>query len=210
MSTTMDDTDTKRRLARLEAELSCAREETSALRTRLDQIEGEHRACAAQYVELEQQNLNLTNLYVASYQLHGRQERSNVLAAIKEIVINLIGSEELIVYEASADRRELIPIDSFGVDESALKSVPFGHGPIGETASAGQLYVESDKKDFTAAVPLKLGDDVVGVVAIYSLLPQKSGLCPTDMDLFDVLASHGGTALFCATEGEKSPDGDAS
>src|ERR1051326_6404126 len=50
---------------------------------------------SSRYIDVEQQNTNLANLYVATYQLHGTLDRDRVLAAIKEVIINLIGSEEL-------------------------------------------------------------------------------------------------------------------
>ena len=45
------------------------------------------------YVEIEEENNNLANLYVASYQLHSTLDSSEVLKVVLEIVINLIGAE---------------------------------------------------------------------------------------------------------------------
>src|SRR5687768_12488215 len=58
-------------------------------------FEAENRRFFNEYSEVEQQNSNLANLYVASYRLLGSVERSEVLQVIQEIIINLIGSEEL-------------------------------------------------------------------------------------------------------------------
>ena len=47
----------------------------ASLKDRLTAIEEESRDFSARYVEVEQQNTNLANLYVASYQLHGTLDR---------------------------------------------------------------------------------------------------------------------------------------
>ena len=70
-------------------------------------------------LEIEQQSSNLANLYVASYRLHGSVERSEVLQVIQEIIINLIGSEELGIYE---------------LDEKLLAALVEGMPPSGGNA----------------------------------------------------------------------------
>ncbi len=180
----------------------------AALRRRLEEIEQESSAFANRYLEIEQQNANLANLYVASYQLHVTFDREAVLAAIKEIVINLIGSEELAIFEKAGD--ELLLIDSFGVENSSLRRVEIGSGLIGGVARSGERYVLSGRPNdglsdlpVTAVIPLEVDGHLVGLLAIFRLLPQKESLQPIDFELFDLLASHGATALFCTAAYEK-------
>lgn len=158
----------------------------------------ENRRFAERYVEIEQQNTNLANLYVASYQLHGTIDRDRVVAAIQEIVINLIGSEELAIWELDENNRTLSLIGSFGIDAEQWNGVPLGSGIVGVTAHNGERYVD-DKPGapLTACIPMKLDETVIGAIGIFSLLPQKQGLEPIDYELFDLLASHAATALFC-------------
>ena len=56
-------------------------------------MEEENRRFADRYVEIEEENNNLANLYVASYQLHSTLDVDEVLKIILEIVINLVGAE---------------------------------------------------------------------------------------------------------------------
>ena len=70
-----------------------------ALRARIEGIKAETQAYSSRYAALEQQNSNLANLYVASYRLHGTLDRSEVIAAIREIIANLVGSEEAALVE---------------------------------------------------------------------------------------------------------------
>jgi hypothetical protein len=177
----------------------------SLLENRLAAVETESRTYSARYVEVEQQNTNLANLYVATYQLHGTLNRESVLAAIKEIVINLIGSEELGIWELDDATGSLQLVDSFGIDEVLWDRVSLGTGIIGESARSGQRFVRGQsslagsrsERTLTASIPLKLDERVVGAIGIFTLLQQKSGFEAVDFELFDLLASHAASALFC-------------
>jgi len=193
------------KLLTLREELDRIYHEQSDLRRQLAEVEAANQSSSRQYFEVEQQNNNLANLYVASFQLHSTLDRGEVLAAIKEIVINLIGSEELAIYEMDDAGRELNLVGSFGIDPGAYASVPVGAGVIGRTAVSGEIYLAAKGVDpsrsaretnLTACVPLKLGDQVRGVLAIFRLLPQKSGLEAIDYELFNLLAAHAATALY--------------
>jgi GAF domain-containing protein len=46
-----------------------------------------------------------------------------------------------------------------------------------------------------AILPLRIGDDPVGVVIIFRLLVQKESFDAFDLELFDLLAAHAATAL---------------
>jgi regulator of replication initiation timing len=179
--------------------------EGSLLKERIAAVEIESRTYSARYVEVEQQNTNLANLYVATYQLHGTLNRRSVLEAIKEIVINLVGSEELAVWELDEETRALQLVDSFGVDEELWSRVEPGTGVVGDIARSGRQFVRGqspetparEERKLTAAIPLKLDERVIGVIGIFSLLPQKSGFEAVDYELFDLLGSHAASALFC-------------
>jgi GAF domain-containing protein len=177
----------------------------ASLKERVARIEQESRRASQRYVEVEQQNTNLANLYVASYQLHGTLDRQAVLAAIQEIVINLIGSEELGVWELDDESDELRLVASFGIDADAWTSIALGSGVIGSCAVTGERFVAgpnakkpiSLERTLTACIPLRLDDRVIGVIGIFRLLQQKPTLEPVDYELFDLLALHAASALFC-------------
>ena len=201
----------------LEAEKSRLQEQLIALRDDLDhresdrerlekelaEIHNRSRRFSEQYAEVELQNSNLANLYVASYRLHGTLDRQEVLAAIGEIVANLIGSEEMAVYETSADGASLELLSAVGLSPEAWRRLKVGEGPIGKVAETGETYVAPPDRagappdGLTACIALKLDTRVTGVIAIFRLLPQKSRLETVDFELFDLLGTHAATALYC-------------
>ncbi|HKS23446.1 MAG TPA: GAF domain-containing protein [Thermoanaerobaculia bacterium] len=183
-------------------------DENQRLSKLVAELDDRNREFTERYVEIEQQNTNLANLYVASYQLNGTLERERVVGAIQEIVINLIGSEELAIWQIDEDLDSLALIGSFGINAREWAGVPLGSGIVGHVAYSGERYVvtESDARPFgreqhlTACIPLKLDDKVIGVIGIFRLLQQKQGLEPVDFELFDLLCSHAATALYCTRE----------
>lgn len=189
----------------LREELDRIYHEQSDLRRQLAEIEAANQKYSHQYLEVESQNNNLANLYVASYQLHSTLDRAEVVSAIKEIVINLIGSEELAIYEMAADGQALRLVGYFGIDPAGYATVPVGSGIIGKTAVSGDIWLPGKGMDLhptpreanlSVCVPLKLENKVIGVLAMFRLLPQKSGFESVDYEMFNLLATHAATALY--------------
>jgi hypothetical protein len=188
--------------ARGEIEVMRAGEER--LLKALDRAEEANRRFVVRYVEVEQENSNLANLYVASYRLHGTLDRREVLDVIQEIVTNLIGCEEIAIFETDPDCAAVTLVHSCGIDPKAHDEVGFGEGLIGQTVASGETYVAVDgapapaEAGLTACIPLKLGDRVTGAIALFRLLPQKAELGALDRELFELLGTHAATALYCS------------
>jgi hypothetical protein len=194
----------KSQLESLRTDLELRQNEQVRLKAALDSIEQENQRFSRQYLEVERQNTALATLYAASYGLHGTVERTEVLQAIKEIVINLVGSEEVGIFGMRKHSGVLLLLESMGIDEDALRVVPLDDGPIGKVGTSGELYLRADDDEpaqrgqLTACIPLRAAGQVVGVIAIFRLLPHKPGLGPLDRELFSLLGTHAATALYCA------------
>ncbi len=176
-----------------------ANEERERLRTRLAEIEAENQRVCDEYVAVQEKSTELAQLYVALERIHGGLSRGETLSALQEIVINVVGSEELAVFERRADR--LVLVQSFGIDPEPWRELPANRGALG-AAAAGKLYVAgrdgppaAGEEDLTACIPLRVGDDVVGVVAVFRLLGHKPVLGETDQALFELISAHAGVAL---------------
>ena len=200
---------------RLNVEVEALREQLSEgiaaqtrLRQQLAENEVQRSTYAARYMEVEEQNANLASLYVTSYRLHATLHRQDVLNIIQEVIINLVGSEEIAIFEMDEQAAALRLIEFFGVDPDDYDVVPLGSGAIGRAAWGGELYVAADQasdgrltddEGITACIPLQLNGRVIGLIAIFSLLGQKARIEPLDRELFDLLATHAATALYCTS-----------
>ena len=190
---------------RAEEEHRLAVAELESLRSRFDNVAEETQLHIDRYQQIELHSSNLANLYVASYQLHTSIDRDSVLRVIQEIVINLVGSEEVAVFEPGPDG-EFVLTSSFGVDTARIARFRLGDGPIAQRVRSGQIFVNPNagtRTEITACIPLNIGASLIGAVLILRLLDHKTSLQPVDHEIFDLLAVHAATALYCATVREK-------
>jgi hypothetical protein len=89
-----------------------------ASRARLEQkileLRTEQQHLLERYVGLEEQNSFLTTLYVACQRLHSTLDRAEVLQTVREIIANLLGCEEYVLFRLGSDG-SLHRVDSSGV-----------------------------------------------------------------------------------------------
>jgi hypothetical protein len=167
----------------LKDELYASRAQQEHLTVKLQEIRGESEHLFAEYVKLETVNANLANIYVASYHLNITLRRESVNAAIAEIVVNLIGSEEFAVFERD-ERGGYRRIVSVGVDADEPIAT---HERVAQVMASGEAWVSAQHGDLTVCIPLKIDSVVTGFIVIRRLLAHKAGLEPLDLELFDLL-----------------------
>jgi regulator of replication initiation timing len=160
----------------------------------------EYRKFEAQFIEIERQNSNLATLYAAGYSLHSSVRREDVLAAAQEVVINLIGSEQFAIVDASD---ELAPLALFGVRPDRLRGITRKTGIVSRASAEGRPLalpngVPADSSGVRVCIPLSVGDERIGFVLIFGFLPQKSDITPLDYELFSLIGTQAATALYCA------------
>ena len=192
---------------RLRSEVQQLTEENRRIQQRFREVEEENKDFANRYIEVEEQNNNLANLYVASYQLHSTLDFREVIQIVQEIVINLIGAESFAILLLDEKTNDLKTIASEGGDVMpGIENVSarLGEGVLGSVAKTGESYyinqdVEGGRVTIEkplAAVPLKIKEHVIGLIAIYKLLQQKDSFSAVDYELFSLLAAHAATAIF--------------
>ena len=195
---------------------AAARQEIAQLRAEKEQLELQlavFEKRAASLIErcawAEQQAGNIARLYTAVCRLNEVKDRAESLEAIKEIVVNFLGSEEVGIYEVQPNGTTLVLKSSMGIDREALGRVEFGTGVIGQCAANSTIYVADGAPDpaqlpheanLTVCVPLRHAEGVVGAIAVFRLLPQKGSLDLEDRDLFELLSSQAGAAFMRGVE----------
>src|SRR5258705_7044977 len=95
-------------LKRLRIENSHMAQKLEFLDGKFQQVEAENKDFAQRYVEVEEQNESLANLYVASHRLHSTLDSSEVVECIKEILLNMIGSEDFGLFVVDDDTGALV------------------------------------------------------------------------------------------------------
>jgi hypothetical protein len=140
------------------------------LRSTIAHLQAENGQLAERQAAAEQRVGQLAQFQAALQQLHEAEDHGGVLTVIKEIVANLVGSECMAIYSQRANGT-LELLDGIGTNDAT------------ELESA------------VISVPLRMGGRVVGLIAIFRLLPQKASLDPADHELFALLSTHAPLAL---------------
>lgn len=164
----------------LEQELAAARAEIDRLTMR----------CA----DLETQNFELASLYTASSQLHGTC-REAVLTAMQEIIVNLIGSEQFAICELEDPGLHVLA--SVGVDAKEVRWTSRVHDAVRRAEITLGSTSDTESSEPLACLPLRAQDQVIGVVVLFGLLSHKLEFEPLDHQLFDLLGTLAGPALYC-------------
>jgi hypothetical protein len=117
---------------------------------------------------------------------------------IKEILLNMIGSEDFALFVVDDESGELVRSGYEGetAGGSEKERIALGKGPEGIVALAGEpFFSEAVEDELCACVPLRIKERVVGLIAIYTLLAHKKGLSMLDHKLLELLAGHAASAL---------------
>ena len=175
-------------------------EKLARLEKRLAEVEEENQGLSARYVRITQQNESLTNLYVASHQLHSTLDPQEVLGIVNEILINLIGAEEFTVFLVDKTTRELTPVTGGGaLSQRASGEFRWEENVLGRVVETGEAFYLDEQNPLPggplACVPLKIKQEVVGAVVIFKLLVQKEGFTSMDSEILNLLAGHAATAV---------------
>lgn len=181
--------------------------EKRLIQKRFDDAEDLNREFLSRYGEIEEQNNNLANLYVASFQLHSTLDFREVIDIVQEIIINLIGAESYAILLLDEKTNVFQTIASGGGAElPGLEhlAVQRGEGLLGESGESGASYYAGDDLDSRepslsrpiAAVPLQINGEAIGIISIFSLLEQKHAFTAVDYELFSLLAAHAAAAIF--------------
>ncbi|WP_437929740.1 GAF domain-containing protein [Sorangium sp. So ce291] len=159
----------------------------------------------SRYSEAEGELANLANLYVALSQLHAARNVRHVLRNLKELLAQFLGAGAFSVYLASPDGKELVSIASEGVAVEEIVRMPVTEGAIGQAFSKGEIFFDETKdvskgsiEDPAAVIPLDFNGRTVGVIAIFSTLPQKTEFVNVDTELFKLLGAQAAPALINA------------
>jgi hypothetical protein len=154
--------------------------------------------------QIERNHFLLMRLNAANARLIQSLEAKDVFEAIAEIIANLVGSEEIAVFDFHPSEQGFSLAWSSGVEAAALQPFLCGAGMFGRAAQQGvSQYRERQpetallpyEKNLTACVILKSSGEIVGVIAIFGLLPQKNNLEWADFELLKFLETYAAVAI---------------
>ena len=153
--------------------------------------------------QLERQHFLLERLNAASARLLQAIELGDVYEAMGEIIGNLVGCEEVAIFQHDSSEQTFSLVWSTGVEKETLRQFGLGAGLIGRATHEGASQFRDRRMgapllphetNLTGCVPLRLDREVIGVIVILGLLPQKNGLEWADFELLKYLETYGAVA----------------
>lgn len=154
--------------------------------------------------QIERNHFLLMRLNAANARLIQSLEQNDVFDAIAEIVANLVGSEEIAVFDFHPAEQAFSLAWSWGVEAAALQPFLCGAGMFGRAVQQGMSQYQERQpetallpyeKNLTACVLLKSSGEIIAVIAIFGLLPQKNNLEWADFELLKFLETYGAVAI---------------
>jgi hypothetical protein len=157
--------------------------------------------------------MNDVRLEAARKRLAESRGKEDAVEGLREIVANLLGSEEVGLF--TFDRKTTIfeVSWSFGIDLERY-DLARALGTVGlQRVMRGECHIEFAARDQSgvmtrgqAFVPIRVANQTVAILAILRLLPQKLAFDGGDMELFELLSNEAAQPLFGGSEHSK-PEG---
>lgn len=182
-------------------------QDKDAVRWLMDHFRREKSRLQEDLEQASRASARLTTLYAAVDQLHGSLDRAAVIEAIHDIVINVVGAEQLAVFELDSSGACLNLVSSVGVDTTPLKEVGFGEGLVGRISASRRLFLKRNEsldagalweESINACIPLKVNRRLTGVIAIFGVQAQKHEFSETDIEIFELLSKHAALAMYAS------------
>jgi len=181
---------------------------TEAAKSRLDELLSEARRSADELVEeLQQvgdQHDLISHLFVGVAQLHASLKLSDIVAALAETLINLVGSEDFALFVRDEATGQFEKLWSTGANAAHLGSFADGQGTLGRAVATGAIVYDSGS---VATIPLagSLSPGCFGAVVMCRLVAHKHSLTERDHQFLLTFADHGARALEAAIRLAQAP-----
>jgi hypothetical protein len=181
---------------------------TDTAKNRLDELLTEARHSAGELVEeLEQvgdQHDLISHLFVGVAQLHASLKLSEIVAALAETLINLVGTEDFALFVRDESTGRFEKLWSTGTNAAHLGSFADGQGSIGRAVETGAIVYDSGS---VATIPLagSLSPGCFAAVVMCRLVGHKPSLTERDHQFLLTFADHGARALEAAIRLARAP-----
>jgi hypothetical protein len=154
--------------------------------------------------KLERRSTQLTNLYVATFQLYAGRDPEQVYDTIAEITSDILGAEQFVLLIRDGDDRHyrIVLRRGLGAHSGGIfgRDVYVGGDPATDAAlERGTRWVSSQPGGVVAVVPLQVDNTMLGLLVVLKLLDHKPRLDSGDGEILDLLGAHAASALLSST-----------
>lgn len=186
--------------AHLRQNLADAERMSDRLQTQVEQLIASNRDLSGLLLAADRRRGELMKLIIAFCRLIEATDARTGVRTLEEILVTIIGTEDFVVFAFDDDDR-LAPICGVGpVRDFAKRNPPeksLAAPSEKEPTAAAARWLGSN---VAACVPMRIGQHLVGVIVIASLLVHRESLSVQDQEVLRHLGDFAATAIMAAEE----------
>jgi GAF domain-containing protein len=186
----------------MQAELAELHEERARLRTEVARLERHVSMLSTEVATADQKAGDLEKLLLAARRLESCADRAAVLAALQDILVTVVGSDDFVVLALDDEGRTMWPILGVGANGAACGPLLVSDALVSAALETGKCQLsgpprvgELPRNEPLASVPLLSWPHTVGALVLFTLVAHRSALRSVDVELLEFLSSHAATAL---------------
>lgn len=200
----------------LHSELAELHEERARLKAEVARLERHVSMLSNEVATADQKAGDLEKLLLAARRLESCADRAAVLAALQDILVTVVGSDDFVVLALDEEGRTMWPILGVGTNGVACGPLLVSDALVSTALETGRCQIsgprragELPRSEPMASLPLLSWPHTVGALVLFTLVAHRTTLRSVDVELLEFLSSHAATALQLAdlrsTESRRPP-----
>ena len=190
-------------------EVGLALDETDRLRAQLERLITANQNLSALLVTSDTRSGVLLKLLVTVRSLIESRNGSSALEGVCDILVNVVGTTDFLVYSLDEETDCLVPIAGDGEAFELASPLPLAGTWLGDVVRTGEVLITHGRSRSTyrrrmsnvaAVVPLKVLDRVVGAIVIARVLAHRDLLDVCDREVLGLLGAYAATAIIAADQ----------
>ena len=143
---------------------------------------------------------DLASLFGASRRLHGASNYDQLIEAIRDILVEVIGAHEFAIFIVNELDADLSLVDSTGRALS-FETCRLDAAVVQRVVASGEIYLAEDPchakgGDLAACIPIECRNAVRGVIAIFCLGDSEPRDTDADRNIFGLIGEYVARVLF--------------
>lgn len=197
----------EQQLHQLQDDLLIALDETDRLRAQLEQVVSTNLNLSTLLISSDARSGELLKLLVSVRALLESRDAAAALAGVQDILINVVGTTEFVIYSLDGKTDCLVPIAGEGEAFATAAPAAISGSWLGDIVRGGEVMIpharrhhpaRGQKSNVAGVVPLRVLDRVLGAIVIARVLPHRELLDVCDREVLGLLGAYAATAIIAA------------
>ena len=186
----------------LNVELAELHEDRARLIAEVARLERHVSMLSTEVATADQKANDLEKLILAARRLESCADRAAVLAALQDILLTVVGSDDFVVLALDEEGATMWPILGVGANGAACGPLLVSDALVSAALETGKCQLsgrraagEPSRGEPLASVPLLAWPHTVGALVVFRLLAHRSALRSVDVELLEFLSTHAAPSI---------------